>query len=453
MKKTLLWLLIVMLSVSMIATFSLAGCKEEEAAEEEAVVVEEEAEEEVVAEEEEEEEVKEEASGELVFNSFRSEPAQKAVIEELVAKFEELNPDVNVTLNTTATEEFKNSVRLWLASDDPPDVITWFAGNRAMYFVDKGLILDISDVWEKADLANQFAKAFQSISYKDGKAYFLPEAYYGWAVYYRKSIFEEYNLSEPKTWEEFLEVCATLKENGITPITIGTKGRWTAAGWFDYLNMRINGPEFHMGLMLGTEKYTDPRLLKVFEAWRKLVDRGYFTENAASYSWQEAIPFLAQGESAMYLMGQFVLNSIPEDIQPDMDFFQFPIIDPSVPVGEDAPTDGYMIPAKAKNVENAKIFLTFLASLEAQNITAEKLGRIMTNKDVSLDIYPPLTQKSITQMQSVDALGQFYDRDTLPEIADKGMDVFMEFWDNPDKIQELLERLEEDRQRIFEEQE
>jgi len=56
-------------------------------------------------------------------------------------------------------------------------------------------------------------------------------------------------------------------------------------------------------------------------------------------------------------------------------------------------------------------------------------------------------------MQSVDALGQFYDRDTLPEIADKGMDVFMEFWDNPDKIQELLERLEEDRQRIFEEQE
>ena len=50
MKKSLLWLLIMLLTVSMVATFSLAGCKKEEVAEEEAV--EEEAVEEEVAEEE-----------------------------------------------------------------------------------------------------------------------------------------------------------------------------------------------------------------------------------------------------------------------------------------------------------------------------------------------------------------------------------------------------------------
>src|SRR4030042_2733918 len=51
MKKILLWLLVVLLSMSMVATFSLVGCKEEEAAEEE--VAEEEVAEEEVAEEEE----------------------------------------------------------------------------------------------------------------------------------------------------------------------------------------------------------------------------------------------------------------------------------------------------------------------------------------------------------------------------------------------------------------
>lgn len=389
------------------------------------------------------------SAGELVVNSMHSDPLPKETFAAIVAKFEELNPDITVKVNTTAHEEFKKGVRIWLASDTPPDVITWFAGNRAMFFVEKDLILDITDVWEEADLYTTFPKGFQSISFKDGKAYFLPDTYYGWAMYYRKSIFDQYNLTPPKTWDEFLNVCATLKENGITPITIGTKYRWTAAGWFDYLNMRVNGPAFHMGLMFGEEKYTDERVLKVFETWRELLDNGYFLDNAASYSWQEAVQFMVKGEAAMYLMGQFILDSVPDDIEGDMDFFQFPIIDPDVPVGEDAPTDGYMIPKKAKNVEDAKKFLKFLSSVEAQRIQVEKVGRIVTNKDVPLDLYPPLTQKSIKMMQEVDAVAQFYDRDTVPEMADKGMDGMMEWWYNPDNIEQILERLEQNRQRIF----
>ena len=386
---------------------------------------------------------------ELIINSMHSDPLPRETLEALVAKFQELNPDIQVKVNTTAHEEFKKSVRIWLASDMPPDVITWFAGNRAMFFIDKGLILDITDVWQEAGLFEKFPKAFQSISMRDEKAYFLPDSYYWWAIYYRKSIFEQHNITPPKTWEELLKVCATLKEKGITPFTIGTKFPWTAAAWFDYLDMRVNGPQFHMDLMFGKAPYTDERVLKVFSVWRELIDKGYFLENAASYAWQEALPFMVQGKAAMYLMGQFILDSVPDDVEADMDFFQFPIIDPAVPVGEDAPTDGYMIPAKAANPEAAKKFLKFLSSKEAQEIQVAKTGRVVTNKDIPLDLYPPATQKGIQMMQGVDALAQFYDRDTLPEMADKGMDGFMEFWYKPDNIQQILDRLEKERDRIF----
>jgi multiple sugar transport system substrate-binding protein/raffinose/stachyose/melibiose transport system substrate-binding protein len=386
---------------------------------------------------------------ELIINSMHADPVPKATFETLVEMFQQENPDIEVKLNTTDHEGYKNSIRLWLASDDPPDIVTWFAGNRAVFFIEKGLIMDISDVWEEAGLFEKFPKAFQSISLMDGKAYFVPDTYYWWAVYYRKSIFEKYNLSEPKTWDEFLKVCATLKENEITPITIGTKFRWTAAAWFDYLNMRVNGPEFHMDLMLGKVPYNDPRVLKVFDPWRQLLDNGYFLENAASYTWQEAVGFFARGEAAMYLMGQFILDSVPDEIEDDVDFFQFPVIDSSVPLGEDAPTDGYMIPAKAKNPEAAKKFLKFVASPEAQRIQIEKAGRIVTNTEIPMDLYPPATQKGIQMMQGVDALAQFYDRDSNPEMADKGMDGFMEFWYMPDNIDKILDRLEKDRQRIY----
>jgi hypothetical protein len=46
-------------------------------------------------------------------------------------------------------------------------------------------------------------------------------------------------------------------------------------------------------------------------------------------------------------------------------------------------------------------------------------------------------------------VAQFYDRDTIPEMADKGMDGMMEFWYRPDNIDQILDRLEKDRERIF----
>jgi multiple sugar transport system substrate-binding protein/raffinose/stachyose/melibiose transport system substrate-binding protein len=388
-------------------------------------------------------------AGELIVNSMHSDPLPKETFEMLVAEFEKQNPDIDVKVNTTAHEEYKKSIRIWLASDNPPDVITWFAGNRAMFFIEKDLIMDISDVWESAGLMDKFPKAFQSISFKDGKAYFLPDTYYWWAVYYRKSIFDEKGLTPPKTWAELMQVCATLKDAGITPFTIGTKYRWTAAAWFDYFDMRVNGTKFHMDLMFGKVPYNDPKVAKAFEPWQEMLDKGYFLENAASYSWQEALQFMVRGEAAMYLMGQFIMDSVPEEVKADMDFFQFPIIDANVPVGEDAPTDGYMIPKKARNPEAAKKFMAFLASEQAQRIQVEKTGRIVTNKDIPLDLYPEATQKGIQMMQSVDELAQFYDRDTNPEMADKGMDGMMEFWYKPGNLGKILDRLEKDRARIF----
>ena len=246
-------------------------------------------------------------------------------------------------------------------------------------------------------------------------------------------------------------MCETLKGNGVTPITIGTKYRWTAAAWFDYFNMRVNGPEFHINLMLGTESYTDPRVKTVFtDYWAPLIENGYFIEDAAAYSWQEGLQFLIDGDAAMYLMGDFIRDSFPDELEDDLDFFQFPIIDPSVPIGEDAPTDGYFIAAEAQHAEEAKAFLAYLGSAEMQQYFAEKLGRLSTHNAVDVSIFSPQQQKGIEMMQTADYVAQFYDRDTTPEMADEGMNGFMEFWDTPGSIDDILERLELARQEIFE---
>ena len=162
---------------------------------------------------------------------------------------------------------------------------------------------------------------------------------------------------------------------------------------------------------------------------------------------------MVQGDAASYLMGQFIADSFPDEMEDDLDFFRFPVINPDVPIGEDAPTDGYFIAADAPNPELAKEFMAFLGSAEAQTVMAEG-GRLVTNPDVDPSMFSEQTQKGLALIQSADYVAQFYDRDTTPEMADKGMNMFMAFWSDPQgDVEAMLAELDEERIRIFSESE
>ena len=66
----------------------------------------------------------------------------------------------------------------------------------------------------------------------DGQKWGIPYTYYNWGVYYRQDIFEDLGIAVPTNWDEFIAAGETLKANGITPITIGSKYLWTAGGVF-----------------------------------------------------------------------------------------------------------------------------------------------------------------------------------------------------------------------------
>ncbi|MDP9363048.1 MAG: ABC transporter substrate-binding protein [Chloroflexota bacterium] len=271
-------------------------------------------------------------------------------------------------------------------------------------------------------------------------------------MYYRPSLFQQAGIeAPPQTFEELLTTVETLKGAGLTPFTLGTKAPWPAAAWFDYLNMRTNGPEFHVQLTDGQAAYNSPEVKETFANWRRLLDAGAFIEQPEALEWQDALTPMLQGEAAMYLMGGFITDSMTAEQEQDLDFFSFPKI-ADVPVGEDAPTDGYFVAANARNVEEAKQFLAFVGGREHQEAAARdpELARIAVNTQVPLDIYPPLVQKQVQMLQAADYVAQFYDRDTAPEMADKGMAAFVQFMNQPDDVDLILDDLDEERKRIFE---
>ncbi|WP_320825868.1 ABC transporter substrate-binding protein [Reinekea sp.] len=383
-------------------------------------------------------------AGTLVINSNQSDPAPKKAWAEMIAQFETENPDIDVKINEYDHEGYKSAIRNWLVTT-PPDVVFWFAGNRMKFFVDRGLFEDVSDVWADEGLNDSMSSTKASLSV-DGKQYGVPYSYYQWGIYYNKGMFDKLGLSEPQTWEEFIAVCEALKANDITPITIGTKYLWTAAGWFDYLNMRTNGLAYHIDLMDGKIPYTDAGVKNTFANWKQLIDGEYFLANHASYSWQEAQPPMFNGEAAMYLMGNFLTPNFPEGM--DFDFFPFPIIDPSIGRFEDAPTDTVHIPARAENKADARKFLAYVALPENQTKLNIVLNQLPPNKYAETADNKFLVQGS-EMLGSADGTAQFYDRDTPPAMASEGMKGFQEFMINPDRIDKILENLERVRNRVF----
>jgi len=383
----------------------------------------------------------------LVINSYMSDEKPKAAFQAEVDAFQKANPGIKVTVNTTAHEQFKTLLSSYLTSKDAPDIVSWFAGYRMQSFAAKGLLEPIDTVFPGGSIDKEFPKAFKGASSYMGKVYFMPQSWYWWAVYYNKDVFAKIGVKEaPKTWDDFLKVCEAAKKAGIAPVTIGAKDTWTTGGWFDYVNAAVNGGDAHQKLTGGSVAYTDPSVKESFKILADLSSKGYLLKNAASLSWQEAVTPLVEGKAAMYLMGQFIMDSVPAAKKSSIDFFAFPMIKQTT-YSVDTPTDGFMMPKNAKNKDNAKKFLAFLASKESQARFCGTLGRLAAN--VNVPISDPITQKGADMVKGAALATQFYDRDAPEEMAAKGMNAIVDIWANPAKMDEILANLDKERVRIY----
>ncbi|MGR3464449.1 MULTISPECIES: ABC transporter substrate-binding protein [Rhodobacterales] len=390
-------------------------------------------------------------TGDLKIFSDMSNPAPRAVMEGMIERFGEMHPDLNIELTVIDREAYKTQIRNFLTAN-PPDVANWYAGNRMAPYVDAGLFEDVSDLWE-GELSESLASTKGAMTL-DGKQWGVPYTYYQWGIYYREDIYAEHGLEEPQDWEQLKSNCQTLLDNGIKCFTIGTKFLWTAAGWFDYLNMRTNGYDFHMALTAGEVEWTDDRVKQTFANWRELIDMGAFIDNHTAYSWQEALPFMVNGEAAAYLMGNFAVAPLREAGLTDdqLGYAQFPAINPDVELAEDAPTDTFHIPSGAENKEAAKAFLKFVTSAENQTLinAGDGLGQLPVNANSSVDDDEFLKEGFETlSSNSPGGVAQFFDRDAPAEMAKVAMEGFQEFMVKPDNLDRILDRLERARQRIY----
>ncbi|WP_238006084.1 ABC transporter substrate-binding protein [Dactylosporangium sp. AC04546] len=385
-------------------------------------------------------------SSEVTFGSNYSDSVPKSAMEAVLNGYRSSGKTVKV--NTVDHNSFQENINRYLQGN-PDDVITWFAGYRMQFFAKQGLVGDLSDLWK--EVGGDFSNALRAASTgEDGKQYFLPFYNYPWGVFYRKSLWQQKGYTEPRNLDAFKALCEQMKKDGLTPIAFADKDGWPAMGTFDYLNMRINGYQFHVDLMAGKEAWTDNKLKGVFDTWRGLLP--YHQPGANGRTWQEAAQSLLNRQSGMYVGGTFVGEQFPGAELDDLDFFAFPEINPQF--GRDsveAPIDGFMLAAKPKNRSGALDLLKYLASGPAElAYLKSNPTNIAANGKADTGGYNALQKKSQQLVSSAKHISQFLDRDTRPDFASQVMiGALQTFINKPDDVDGLLKSIEAQKKTIF----
>jgi len=231
---------------------------------------------------------------------------------------------------------------------------------------------------------------------------------------------------------------------------LGNKDGWPAMGTFDYINMRLNGYQFHIDLMAGKESWEDAKVKQVFNLWREILP---LTQPGANgRTWQEAAQSLAQKQTGMYVLGMFVGQQFQGADAEDLDYFPFPqIAEANGQDSVEAPIDGFMISKKAKNVEGAKKLLTYLASAEAQNAYLKSdPNNVATNSKADTSGYNALQKKAAELIGSAKHISQFLDRDTRPDFASPVMIPSLQtFLNKPEDVDGLCKQIEAQKKSIF----
>jgi ABC-type glycerol-3-phosphate transport system substrate-binding protein len=340
---------------------------------------------------------------EVLYVSFFQNEEVGSPEARLIEQFQADHPEISVYRGRywASSEAYLN----WLLQYPSTAVMSIPADYSTRQAIEEGLLLDLTGILAGTDLDKAYPEEFQAMLAREGRVYFLPVFYSWFAVYYNTEVFDRYDLTPPETWEEFLVVCDKLLENGVKPIVYAGDDRQMVSVWFDYLDMRLNGPEFHAALMDGEESYTDETVRAVFDTWQSLVENGYILQNSWGLQAEASMDMVTGGTAGMVLAPGYQQHE-------GLGFFRFPTMKPSVPVGEVTPTIGYVVLGNSPESDAAVELLSYLGSAEAQVYLAQQIdpaiGFLPLHRAVSRDLFTPEMHQAATLVEGADVIRQPY---------------------------------------------
>lgn len=286
----------------------------------------------------------------------------EARARELATKFEAANPGVTIKIEVTTSDGLTQRVLTALQSGTPPDLIEvqhgWVNG-----YAQSDLVLPLDDVLE--DPADYVPAALDYVTW-NGKLWAIPYRIETHGIIFNRDAYKAAGLDPdhtPQTWGELVDASTTLSKDGMSGFAITGGGEVGNTLFRSLPFIWMNGG----GIIsddLKTAIVNEPAAVEAVTFYTDFFKKGLSPASTLENDGTANRRLFIAGTVAAYQSGQFDIASIrKENATVDIGVMAIPH-----PEGKDTAAVlggwSFVVPKEAKNPEEAKTFVKFLATSE-----------------------------------------------------------------------------------------
>ncbi len=293
-------------------------------------------------------------------------PEAATYFDQVEDEFNATHDDIHLTISSP--NDASTIMRTRFIREDYPDIIGIGGDINYSYYVDAGILADVSDYDGLADINQSYIDILENLEIvpTDG-TYGVPYVANAAGILYNRDMFEEHGWKIPETWTELMDLCEDIQEEGILPFYFGFRDTWTCLAPWNALAVGLAPADTCRNVNAGETTFSD-EYRETAEKCLQLVSYG--PDDPFAYGYNDACTAFANGESAMYPIGSYAVPQILS-VNPDMN------IDSFVMPGNEDPSENtlnsgvdlmFAVTEACENKDAALEVIDFL--LEDENIQA-----------------------------------------------------------------------------------
>ena len=358
--------------------------------------------------------------------------------KEVARAYERQHPDIRI--NLWGDPRVDEKIKPRILRHDPPDLASCTLPAWKLIVADKVYpldeALDSPAYGQNRSWRESLTPGVLADFQYQGHAYAMPSNLSAWVCWYDKRQFRAHEWQPPKTWDEFMQLCAKIKAAGIAPLAF--QGKYAGGyAWPTLLSLHqrlVPFEEWYQAQDLQPGAFQTPEFIHAARLTQEMSTQ-YFQPGAMAMTHTESQLEWVNGRAAMIFCGLWLKNEMKKAIPAGFEMACFAI--PPVAGGKGdnnavygGGAENFFVFSEAKHPKAALDFLKFMLSKESARSYIQQLDTLSPVRDSVKGVpVSPALQSAVEVLDRSDRL-----------YSDRLSGLYLTFGKSvmPDAISDLL---------------